>query len=86
MQKGVAIRFVFEVLRIQIDQIPEGFSHLKMFFVKTYNTIQASVVESLRQGCNFWHCFSRPGAWNVWPIRMVGPSERSADQELTCAI
>lgn len=72
MQIGVVIRFVFEVLRIQIDHIAKEFFAFENGFIETHNTIQALMVETLKYCGNFWHCFSRPaGAWNVWPIRMV---------------
>lgn len=40
MQTGVVIRFVSEVLRIEIDCIAKGFFAFENGFMETHNTIQ----------------------------------------------
>lgn len=78
MQTGVVIHFVFEVLRVQIDQIAKGFFAFENGFMETHNTIQALIYRFL-EPCVHGNIVAIFGTAFLGPQvhGMFGPSEWS---------
>ena len=72
MQTGIVIHFVFEVLRVQIDQIAKGFFAFENGFMETHNTIQALILRHGNIVAIFGTAFLGPQVHG-----MFGPSEWS---------